>query len=1077
MKSIPLNVSDKLLLPFLFYFITLPFFTYAQDELKGKPTIYNFTPEDYQGENQNWAVTQGEKGVMYFGNSVGVVAYDGYKWETIPVKDKKLIRSLAYDKKNKRLYVGATGELGYISANEKGKLEYQSLMPLLDTSYWDFKGVWQTSVGDKGVYFRSSNDIFYYHDNQFSVWQGSYSYGDYVDGQYYAWSRRKGLMAQVGDSLEYVLGHEAYPLSSIRFILPFQNKLLIGTQTNGLFTYNPKSTDASLAFQEFDMGDWEKIKNVQIYRGIILPDNHIALATRQSGLFILNQEGKIKSIFDIKAGLMDENVRHAYHPEGSNQIWLALNKGIALVEYNSSIQFFDSTFGIEGSIEELFWYPETGKDRKLYLLGSLGTYRFENGLFRLLDSDQSWNYLIYKTPDESETKLIISCTGSIKELSNDKLQKVNSSNRGTNYTLLQSKQYPNKVYIGTLYGVTSMRYENGKWINEGKVSDMKEQVRDIYEETNGDLWLDLRFGGPAFIKGDSARVFGSQDGLPSVVDFFQYNEKLYFQVEDGFFDYNSSQNAFEVVHPFGLKGKSIDISYTDHQNNVWISGNHSSPFFSIYKPISENTYSIDSISLKSIAHLNTSILFVDKENVTWIVNSKGLYRYEAIDDINYFEKHITTINSIKTGKNKALYHGYGEYPPETELNYNDNSVRFEYRSSYYMYPENLQFSYQLIGLENSWSDWSNENYKEFNNLSEGDYTFQVKSRNIYNQESDITSYSFKIFPPWYRTWYAYLSYFLGFVLTVYFIVKWNTRRLKLENEKLERVIDERTSEIKTQNEELQLQQDEILAQRDLIEKQNSDLTKKNNIVTSSINAASIIQHAILPKEEILENCFSEHFVIFKPRDIVSGDFYWLNKDEETNTVYIAAIDCMGHGVSGALMSMIGYALFDRVSHQTKNTADMLDNLSNELVKLFGNEKSSQIVTMDVVLISIQTIGQDKCTISYSGAKNNLFYRKENGSELQTIQGTRKSVGVRGKEFQFHELELEKGSILYLATDGFKDQNDVKRKKIGKNQLKKHLQNISHLPMSEQKSALEQVLSKHMQDTTQRDDILLIGLKI
>ncbi len=269
------------------------------------------------------------------------------------------------------------------------------------------------------------------------------------------------------------------------------------------------------------------------------------------------------------------------------------------------------------------------------------------------------------------------------------------------------------------------------------------------------------------------------------------------------------------------------------------------------------------------------------------------------------------------------------------------------------------------------------------------------------------------------------------------------------------------------------------------EKLLTQLHEKNDQIISSIRYAERIQQAILPLSERLKTVFPEHFVIFKPRDIVSGDFYWFNKIGRK--VVIAVVDCTGHGVPGAFMSMIGNTLLNEIVNEQRITepALILENLHKE-VRFALKQENGQTDTRDGMDVCLCTLELEKKKIVFAGAKRPLYIVRnlkstEDGFEFIEIKGDRKSIGGRQKEkkrsFSNHEIEVEHGDMIYLTSDGFVDQNDSEGKKYGSRRLKEFLKAHADLPMDKQREMLLVELERHQGKEDQRDDITVIGIRI
>lgn len=296
-----------------------------------------------------------------------------------------------------------------------------------------------------------------------------------------------------------------------------------------------------------------------------------------------------------------------------------------------------------------------------------------------------------------------------------------------------------------------------------------------------------------------------------------------------------------------------------------------------------------------------------------------------------------------------------------------------------------------------------------------------------------------------------------------------------------KVADNQSREIKEKNQLLQQQQEEMLAQKEMIEKQMKEVKFFNNNIKSSLNYAKTIQEAMLPTEERMKELLKEFFVIYRPKDIVSGDFFWLSKVD--NLIFLAVIDCTGHGVPGAFMSMIGNTLLNEIINQNKLTdpAKVLERLHFEVRHGLKQDESgnSNSDGMDIALCSLELTGEDKYKVVFAGAKLPMYYTSK--GQLEKLTGERKSVAGWQKGatryFTSNEILLEKNSTLYLLTDGYTDASNHNRKTLGENLFVNTLEAIVHLPLSEQKQELEKLLEQHQNGTEQRDDITVVGLRL
>jgi len=306
-------------------------------------------------------------------------------------------------------------------------------------------------------------------------------------------------------------------------------------------------------------------------------------------------------------------------------------------------------------------------------------------------------------------------------------------------------------------------------------------------------------------------------------------------------------------------------------------------------------------------------------------------------------------------------------------------------------------------------------------------------------------------------------------------------KIKLKNGEL----NYHQKEILEKNEELQQQQEEILAQRDEIERKNLILEQsqqiiadKNERMISSIEYAKTIQSALLPKPEKLSELFTDHFVIFQPKDIVSGDFYWVSNDERFT--YAAVMDCTGHGVPGAFMSMIGNTLLNKIVIEwgVFLPSLVLEALNEQLREALKQKETGNIVLAGIDIAFITIDKQDK-KIYFSGAARPMLII-QNGDK-QLVKGSIRSTGgfqpANVKPFENITLELASPTYIYLFSDGYADQINVEKKKFGLQRFIDIIFQSYTMPMAAQRNLLVQMIENHLHGTDQLDDICVMGLRI
>jgi serine phosphatase RsbU (regulator of sigma subunit) len=389
-----------------------------------------------------------------------------------------------------------------------------------------------------------------------------------------------------------------------------------------------------------------------------------------------------------------------------------------------------------------------------------------------------------------------------------------------------------------------------------------------------------------------------------------------------------------------------------------------------------------------------------------------------------------------------------------KLRYNERSVLFDYYSICMTNPDVVRYRVKLDGADEEWQPVTDQTRAIYSALPPGRYTFMViasNSQGIWNSEP--VTFPFIIKPPFYLRWWFIMTSILIIIFVVVIYIHMREQKLIKEKIILEEKVRERTAEVVQKSMEIE---------------------EKNRDITASIRYAERIQRAMLPRED----AFGDTFVLFMPKDIVSGDFYWMYDNGDWQ--FIAAVDCTGHGVPGAFMSIIGHNSLNKVVREyglTRPSA-ILDQLNIEVMKALLQRHEKCINDgMDLALIAYN---RKTGTIEFAGAYNPLYVVRK--GEVMVYKGDRFPIGMttmdEKKSFTNKPVDIKPGDMLYMCSDGYADQfgsPDVKKYKSVN--IKRLLSQIWQLPVNEQKERLEKELLEWKGDLDQIDDILFIGTKI
>ncbi|EAY27089.1 tetratricopeptide repeat family [Microscilla marina ATCC 23134] len=319
---------------------------------------------------------------------------------------------------------------------------------------------------------------------------------------------------------------------------------------------------------------------------------------------------------------------------------------------------------------------------------------------------------------------------------------------------------------------------------------------------------------------------------------------------------------------------------------------------------------------------------------------------------------------------------------------------------------------------------------------------------------------------------------LGLLTTLLFAFYINkSRQVK---QQLNHILINQQQELKYKNEILEMSKEEITTQRDMLEEQKQVLSLYKDRTGQSFRSARRIQKAFLPSKEYLSSIFSDFFVLYLPKDVVSGDFYWAT--EVNNTKLMVVGDCTGHGVSGAFTTMITHKLLDQVINveQTICPVTILNKMQDAFQQKLMDDKNRYVdIGLDVTVLAIEP-KQSQVQINFAGARQSLCYMLPQNNKIHYIPGTRKSIGgmrLKNRKFENHQILFPEGSLLYMGSDGLADQSNSDSKRFGTNRLLEMLEKNYQLSMKRQKNKLMNELFKYMEGVEQRDDILWVGVKL
>lgn len=593
------------------------------------------------------------------------------------------------------------------------------------------------------------------------------------------------------------------------------------------------------------------------------------------------------------------------------------------------------------------------------------------------------------------------------------------------YCIYENKE-DNTIWVGTLGGgICVLNFATSidkplvsvyKHI-ENKNSISSNSVNNIYQATNGIYWIGTNNGLNKFdYKTKEFTIYTEKDGLP--------NSYIY-----------------DVI--------------PDKNNNLWLPSNFG---LTKFNPTIENSNG------SAFKNYNTKDGIQAREfnQGASFLCSDGKILVGGVSGLNYFDPKDIKENKITPNSYIYSFKRQGKevttdssiiFEKFIEFSYKENYFTFEFVTLDYISPEKNKFMYKLEGYDHEWSSPSDVRYASYTELPGGTYKFKVKATNsdgIWNETPyEIT---IKVIPPWWKTTWFYIVSAILATAIVFGFISYRTRSIKKENKRLENKVEERTKE----------------------------LAEKNRDITSSIEYAKRIQEAILPSKDLIFSKLKNAFILYKPKDIVSGDFYWFG--EKGDYKIIAVVDCTGHGVPGAFMSMIGHNLLNQIVAEKgfSDPGKILEEL-HKGVQSALKQGHNDVDTNDGMDVAMMALNTETRECLWAGAFRGLVIINDEG-EIDKIEGNKYPVGGAQLDserlFTTHKRQLQKNDCVYMSTDGYADQfGGPKGKKFMVRQFHDNLKSVHQYSVAEQQKELENQFNQWKGDFEQVDDVLVIGIKV
>ncbi len=1067
----------------------------------------NYTIKNGLPSNAILDIMQDSKGYMWFATQNGVSRFDGYSFKNFSIEDglpSNYVNCLFEDSKG-NIWLGTEyggiarydGKEFIITDTENGLVSNKEIMEIFedrDENIWvrtRYDGASRIDKGNITNYTQEnglpSNEILSgFVDSKDRIWFGTLNGIMIFDGKrkftittkdslpnnivqdiiedksnnYWIATQGGGLSKYNGkEFINYTTENGLGSNIILTLLEDNHGNIWIGTYENGLCKFNGKSFEV---FKYDNLGS-NSIKNIfedskkriwivtykqgiyQIYKNRIshyttennLLDNIVMKITEDTeGNVWLGTNGGISKlskkpfeIYTVDFGIPDKNIL-AVHADKSANIWAGTYNGLFRIDSDNNIKVFNDKNGLPSNTVYSIAYDS---NNNIWIGTLYGLTKYSGGSFTTY-KDSIW-FDQMGTPDKWAFDITEDFMGNIwcaHENGISKLYNNKYYNFNTDFGLPSNDvrtikiDLTNHIWFGTAEGVSV--YDGIHFKNITKKDGLSDNsCNDITVDSAGNMWI------------------GTDNGLNRITKKNEGFDIKVFTTKDG------------------LASNSITFVETDRSNNLWIGYDKGL-----------NKVDLDNFEIQFYGELEgfTALetyqraVSVDQNNNVWIGTGNGLVRYIPELDIIQKKPPFTYITNFFVYGDTSDLLNYAEgvdsvsgLPVNLKLPYNKNNLIFEYIGLHYSIPEKNRYQYKLEGYDESWSEITNKTQTDqYKKLPHGSYTFKVKAANcdgVWTPEP--VSFSFAITPPFWRTkWFNALEIIVAMSL-IFLFIKVRERKLQHDKKVLAQKVKERTIEI---------------------EKQRDKIAEQNREITDSIMYAQRIQSAVLPDIEYTRSILPRHFILFKPRDIVSGDFYWMT--EKANKAVVVVADCTGHGVPGAFMSMLGVSLLNEIInvHKQLSAAEILNSLRKN-IKQTLSQRGKKDEARDGMDIALCIIDLYELKGQFSGAYNPLLLIRN--SEQIIFKGDKMPIGIHiGQEKQFtnHDFKIANGDMIYMYTDGFADQfGGPEEKKFKSLTFRQLLFEVHNKPLEEQKQIIDRTFEEWRGNLSQIDDILVMGIQI
>lgn len=779
----------------------------AGESERGRVGVRNLRTRDLEALGakagpQNFAIVQDQRGLVYLANNLGVVELDQHAARLITLPHRASALSLDLGPDN-RIWVGGSGNLGYLSPGAQGELTFVSLLDRVPAAARDFGDVWQTSVARDGIYFRTPTHLLRWNGRAVQVWTApdGFHIGNVVDGRLIVRQTGIGLSTVERDRLILLPGGERFADEKVYVILPYgDGRLFLIGRTSGVVLFDPsgkrppesRATEADAFLRES-----------QSYYGAALGDGTFAIASLRGGVAIIDREGRLLERLDKKRGLNDDMVFHVMEAR-NRKLWLGLNYGVSIVDDAAPVTKLpnDGELGFEGFVESIARF-----EGRLFVSTSRGVFRMTPGA----DAEGEPRFTSVAGID-AQCYTLLPAAGTLLAATRDGILQLDGDRGGGHrkvlvdgdfaYHLAPARGNPNRVVVAYDNGVGVLEHGPEGWRVLARNREAGNVSVSIVDVGGGELWAGTESDGVYQLRLEErgaprlvlVQRFDAKHGFPEGWVYPQLIDgRLLFLTREGIFRRDGNRFRPDPVFAPSLGARqAFRVDPSGDGNTLWVVSDNR--IFRLDKTklhSTKNAWTNVPIGIRDIGGGGRILSFLPEGDVLWIGGDDGLFRYVPARDRRPPPPRAL-IREARLGDGTRLFGGSGNVAI-APIPHARNAIRFTVAAA----PgSDAELMWKLDGFDRDWSAPGRDARKEYTNLPGGDFTFRVAARDVYGQRGPQSTWSFTVRPPWYATWWARLLFAAGGALLFALLSRVRGAQLRRRNQELERIVAAKTAELR-----------------------------------------------------------------------------------------------------------------------------------------------------------------------------------------------------------------------------------------------------------------------------------------